>query len=260
MDKIQFIFSQPKLILENSSIQSYQIKVVLNGKILGDSMFNTAYVIAASKFNFSEFFLFTCSCGVPECAGFHEPIIQEKFDGTVKWIFPKENYYQTEKLNYQFSQMEFENEFESAYQKIVSLEKKHFVCQSMIDEYGEALSIDMNLEHIIKSYQEKNDFHLFLKENLKDFINQEFFIKHKRDLSKYTFTIKDLLYKYNFSSSKDQDVLYFINFIKEGKFDLLQEFTRNFLEDNDLTLNNFFEFEFDSQINLEIEYLSFKKK
>ena len=92
MDKIRLQISEIDT-LEKTSYKSYEVEIFLNEKTLGSSLFNAAEVLSAIKFDFTEFDLFTCSCVVPGCAGYHSPLTQQKTKNIVKWTFPSENYY-----------------------------------------------------------------------------------------------------------------------------------------------------------------------
>lgn len=53
--------------------------------------FDTLRVIARGT-SPGEFYPFTCGCGVPGCAGIHEPAVLEVTDDEVRWRFPMEGF------------------------------------------------------------------------------------------------------------------------------------------------------------------------
>jgi hypothetical protein len=60
-------------------------QIVVNGTPLREGLIDVAALIGLAPIPVARFFLYTCGCGSAGCAGFHEPLIQRRVDGTVVW-------------------------------------------------------------------------------------------------------------------------------------------------------------------------------
>ena len=192
MDKIRLQISEIDT-LEKTSYKSYEVEIFLNEKTLGSSLFNAAEVLSAVKFDFTEFDLFTCSCGVPGCAGYHSPVTQQKTKNIVKWTFPSENYYSTEKLIYEFNRKEFELIFKSLTKRMIELENDNVHHYSLLrdessyvgfdEEKGEeSYSLKDSLKKSVKWYDRRfkseENFNILLNSVAPDLMNKSFVIEY----------------------------------------------------------------------------------
>lgn len=191
MDKIQFSLTEVKPF-KKSNLKDFDVKVVLNGQTLKHSIFNGCQVVAASRYDFAEFDLFTCSCGVSGCAGFHIEIIQNKTGDKVKWTFPDDKSYAVEKLEFEFERVEFEQEFEQLRTKIFELEKDNAymtVCISDTYEYGtdgtevEQYEVREKLSKTFAwyegRYEANQNFNIMLKEKFPDVYGKSLCFKYE---------------------------------------------------------------------------------
>lgn len=152
MDKIKFTITEPTLI-EGTKLKCYDIKVILNNKELPHSIFNATEVVSAYEFKNVEFDLFTCSCGVAGCAGFHDYVVHKRSIGKVTWTFPKEDYYKTEQKIYTFNQEQFDSEFKDLKNKMLSLEKSGVHHETMLSDERQFEEQDSNAELIAVELQ-----------------------------------------------------------------------------------------------------------
>lgn len=190
--------------IESSSLKGFAIDVYLNDKRLAHSIFNAEQVIPASSFNFAEFDLCTCSCGVPGCAGFHYQVVQNKTEKTVVWTFPETDDYKTDKKIYQFESKSFTQEFEVLMKNILKLESEGVYYETVInaqsiEDQDEPVS---NVESIAKSinwykedFQAIEDQHSMLLNEFPEMFSQNFYFVYKGEQSKHEFTLKSLIGK-----------------------------------------------------------------
>lgn len=202
MDKINFELTEVTPI-EKTSLKQYDVKVVLNGFSLGHVIFNADTVVPAGRFDFAEFDLFTCGCGVPGCAGFHTSVIQKKSDHSVKWIFPTDKSYNVEKMEYDFDRIQFENTVESLRTKMLELEKDDtYPVASISDDssYGDddatcevRSSLSESFQWQEDHYNAKQKFEAMLQEKFHTYLNKAFAFEYEGKNSKETLDFKYLV-------------------------------------------------------------------
>ena len=164
------------------------VNVVLDGKKT-ETFLNVSAIIAHAKIEdqtpeiirnhpndgSKQFFAFTCSCGVPGCAGFFDPVVQqiESINGVdfVKWsvapnkttsiagdyLFPVQKYYAT---------------IEDLKSKLISLEQNGYFYEGFFEEYSKNRYTDL-IQSIDSIYSEYNDFMLF-SQLIANYINPEY--------------------------------------------------------------------------------------
>jgi hypothetical protein len=201
MDKINFELTEVTPI-KNTNLKDYDVRVVLNGTALGHVIFNTDTVVPAARFNFAEFDLFTCGCGVPGCAGFHTSVIQKKTDNSVKWTFPTDKSYNVEKLEYEFDRIEFEHTVESLRTKMLELEKDNIYPISSVSDdssYGDNTACEVR-SSLTESFQWQEDhynakqkFEAMLQEKFPTYLNKAFAFKYDGKISKETLDFEYLV-------------------------------------------------------------------
>lgn len=155
MDSIRFTITRPNK--DNPlEVNCYEIDLYLNGvKLKG--LFNLTEVLSASKFNFAEFDLFTCSCGDAGCAGYHDTIMQTTEPNLVTWTFPAQDYYKTEELLgnlvFRFDKNKFLSEFANLYTDVLELQTKNIFHESLLQYKSESI---IDLVDIVKEYDNVN--------------------------------------------------------------------------------------------------------
>lgn len=204
MDKIKFIVEKP-ISLDGVDFKKYDVEVYLNEKKLPHKLFNAVEVLPVYKYRSAEFDMFTCSCGVPGCAGFQSPVCQSTKEGVVTWTFPETDDYTTDKKEYQFDKKEFDNEFIRLKQKMLNYEKKNIIHDTfIIDEsiYSEEdnegprrksnflLKNGMNYyENIYQGYQNFNDM---LEKNYPELNEKEFKYIYEGKEGKYSYSLGEV--------------------------------------------------------------------
>ncbi len=274
MDKIKISFSKPIESQKNPSIFIYNLLVNLNEKDMGSAVFNTFSVLSAAQFKYSEFFLFTCSCGTPQCAGFHDVIQQKIINNHVYWYFPKENYYKNKKIEYVFDKSEFFNEINHAKEMILELAKKNFFAESMIenmsDEDMNSIYVSKKLQEMYVHYQSGENFYLFLQNNANSLLNKKFIFEYENQISKIEYSIEGLLSKFSltpdyhagFSKIKQKNSLFLIKYVNlamNGKAEGFKKFLKKYLKKEQLSLSEMFDDSFDISYDLMIENLTLKE-
>lgn len=179
MDNIKIFIENPNNIQQKYEV--YDISVYLNDIKLPHNIFNLIEVLPIYKYNYVEFDLFTCSCGVAGCAGFQNPIIQNIKDNIVTWIFPDSNDYVTDKKIYNFELEQFKKVFSELFLEIIRLENKNKYHATMIfDEslykkksnnipFFRASKIKKSIKHYEEKYSGEQNFHNMLINSYPDF-------------------------------------------------------------------------------------------
>lgn len=116
-----------------------------------------------TQFGVKQYFALTCSCGVPGCAGFFDPIVQtlETINGVefVKWsvapnkstfvegdyLFPAQKYYAT--------MTDLKNQ-------LINLEQSGYYYEGFFEEYDKTRYTDL-IQEVDRVYSVYNDFMLF---------------------------------------------------------------------------------------------------
>lgn len=204
MDKIKLTTTEVKSH-EGSKFRTYDVVVSLNNVVFPYNIFNGLNVVVASRYNFAEFDLFTCTCGESGCAGFNTKIIQSKSGDKVKWVFPNDESYQVEKLEYEFDKKEFEEEFQQLYNKMLKLEKEElYFVTSLSPKYSEdednteIFSLESTLtegfQWYINHYENEKMFYDFLKKTFPDLYKKSFYFKYDSKVGSYYTNFKDLIF------------------------------------------------------------------
>lgn len=165
MDKISFnVFEQ-----DNGF---FDVQVFLNEEKLPHSIFNLFQVLASSQVEMAEFDLFTCTCGVSGCAGFHTPIKQSKTKNHVQWLFSED--YKVPKLFYSFDRKEFESTFANLKQTVSEFYNKGLNSYSSYEYYTDDVyekedkrfTIDEQIQHFVEYYNAISDGLKFCNQNM----------------------------------------------------------------------------------------------
>ena len=96
LDILSFHVTSTPQVYSNGTSHLAIVHILINGRpLLGslekDSPLDVLQLLVQGDF-VGTFDLFTCSCGVAGCAGFHDQISLEQDGANVKWTLPKEGY------------------------------------------------------------------------------------------------------------------------------------------------------------------------
>lgn len=187
MDTIQFEITDIRAI-KDSAIKSCEVAMLFNGQPIPDGLFNAAEVIAASHFNIAEFDLFTCTCGVPGCAGYHSRVKQAKENGVVSWEIPEE--YRTDKQEYLFDSEQFSEAFKSLFSRLEELERDKIYVSSNFrsvidDEDIDPVSIRKGVDWLMDQFQADENLNVTLKNFKPDLYGKEFFVRYGDEVCRF---------------------------------------------------------------------------
>lgn len=184
MDNFKIHLSTPTIYSENPEYSSYNLSLEIGDTHYADTRTSVAELLSLGSVSDAEFYLFNCSCGVPECAGYYEPAVQsETPDGNIKWTVPES--FGTVKQEYIFNKAKFQEELKLTLDAMLKLEaiKAHEV--SLIETYSwqedgedhENTRIDYLLEYVNRvtlSYTSELAYANFLKSEFPDIANKKF--------------------------------------------------------------------------------------
>lgn len=191
---------------EKSILKGYDVAVFFNGIKLKHTIFNGCEVVPASRYDFANFDLFTCSCGVAGCAGFHTAVIQEKTSETVKWIFPNDNSYSVDKIEFEFNRPQFEQEFEKLRTKMLELEKNNMHLVTCIRDESDYAGSDVGENRFevqnrlgetfnwyADRYEARQNFNTMLKEKFSNIYQKVFRFKYEGKVEDGSFDLSYLV-------------------------------------------------------------------
>lgn len=170
LDTISFKLNSPQGIPDtNPPLNSFGISLVLNNETF-NYLLNLSEVVAMHSFKFAEFNLFTCSCGVPECAGYQDYVEHTREDSFVFWKFPAIDAYSEFKAQYQFDSKSFDNAIETLLSNVILLEEDNIFHETRLDsdfiDTGEdsyiettcATPIMSSVEYLIPVFKAEQEF------------------------------------------------------------------------------------------------------
>lgn len=215
---------------DNSHYKSYDITVSLNDIAMTNTLFNSAKVVAASRYDFAEFHVFTCGCGDPGCAGYFTETVQLKTENSVKWTFPEEEY-KLEKYEYEFSRLEFEAQFEALREKMLEIEKEGIYAVSSLRDEGSYIGYEVkeNERYEIKETLEEDfdwhenrfeselNFRKTIEDNFPDLKDKEIYFEYEGKKSQAMNFDVLLRRGLNEWPSKKKETAYLNRVIKMGK-------------------------------------------
>ena len=210
IDKIEF-----KIINETKNF--YDIDVILNGTSINKGIFNTKCFFSSFCINEINYFLCTCDCGQPECAGIHEKIKQTQNDNHVYWNFPTDNSYRNKKLNYKFNKKSLLQQIESLKNNIIALEhnNKFVISQTYItfdnnhNEITKYYNLVPSIERLEKVYKHKDKIKKLIYLNFPRLYKKKFYIKYNHYITIHPYSLKDIIYKlYNSQIGKSNFTFY----------------------------------------------------
>lgn len=194
MDTIKFEVTNIAEI-KNTDIKQCDVALFFNDLPIR-GLLNANEAIAASRFNVAEFDLFTCSCGVPGCAGYQEPVKQTKESGLAIWKFPE--CYKTDKNEYRFDHQQFTSAFDGLFSKLESLESDNIYAASNIDLMGDddreeavSTSIRKGVDRLTGRFQADEDLHVALKGH--NLYGKEFRVGYGDQMCQYSIDLADLV-------------------------------------------------------------------
>jgi len=159
----------------------YDILVFIDGKEIQYDILNGITPIAASQVDNIEFDLFTCDCGEPGCAGFMDPILQEKTDNAVIWRLDGKYQRLLNSSQLTFNREQFEKAFNGLYKTIKNLEDKNLYLWHMLDTFiveddqqNAPYSIDEGMKYFHNVFYFENLTKKTIKEAAPEYYNKEF--------------------------------------------------------------------------------------
>lgn len=180
MDIIKLDFTEPKEY-KTVDFKGYEIILSLNDENFKNSLLNFVEVLSLIDLHFAEFDLFTCSCGIPGCAGYHYSVLHTVEDGIVTWTFPESNDYRTGKKVYRFDLISFKKVLKETIKRVKHLEKENIYHLLLIRDETDYVGFEDSSETI--HYTIKNKFmkefkytlnHFTGRQNFYDMLHSEF--------------------------------------------------------------------------------------
>lgn len=185
MDKIHYT------IKKTEDNNSYDINLYLNDEhVLPYSLLNVIDLLAANDLSV-DFYLFTCSCGSPGCAGIFDSVLQSCDENFVEWKFVEDNSYKTLKNKYIFNKKEFQEILNSLKLDLLNLEKEKYIYPLFVDidfdidekdNLKEKKEIHLNIEKTIKRassyFKKENDYNNFLKSNYPSLVDCNYIFEY----------------------------------------------------------------------------------
>lgn len=217
----------------------YDVVLFLNNKQVPLNTFNIAYVLGAYRCNYAKFFPFTCTCGIPECAGFDEEVKQFRKQHTVKWIFPNLEDYKVDKLVYKFDSKQFDLQLDILKYLVTNLHKKGKLSVAYLG--------DLDIQHTLntageinwnkKRFKKASKSYENLLTNFPEYINNSYYYKYEEQVScEYDF--QDLVYMLIGEQPEyaEEEFNMFLLLCRVGAKAIVQ-----FLSDDKLLFNSIFE-------------------
>ena len=175
--------------------KTYDVAVFLNDKKLPHNTFSLGDVLSATAQSFSEFDMFTCTCGHSGCAGFHTCITHRKENGIVHWEFPEDNDYVTDKKIYQFEQTHFENSIKCLKSDICQAEKEgfHSLIIQALDRDDTPYNSEKALNSYFSYYKNRSDLYELIKSEFPQEYNQEYYLQYGSLTDSYSSKLYNLI-------------------------------------------------------------------
>ena len=186
MDTIKF-YLNGELTEIGNGIKSTPVYLEIN-EVVHPQLLDVSSVLGLSGVSWAEFNIFTCECGVPECAGYWEPILHEVAENSVIWTVPKpkdgsvDEQYSGLNPQYQFELSAFTETLEGLKASLLELEQAKIGHSTLIsydisdnDDQIQVINsiVDMSAAYQA-TYLKEQEFHYFLLKEVPDLINSEF--------------------------------------------------------------------------------------
>lgn len=172
MDIIKIAFEET-FQYETVDFKGYNLTLSLNDEVFKNQLLNFVEVLCLIDLHFAEFDLFTCSCGIPGCAGYHYSVLQTVEDGIVTWTFPESGDYQTKKKIYRFDLIAFKKVLKETIKQVKALEKEKIYHSLLVRDETDYVGYDDD-GHTAK-YSIKNKFIKEFKYSLNHFNGRQNF-------------------------------------------------------------------------------------
>lgn len=198
----------------------FDIDILLNNKKVSNSVFNSIDTLASSSIDNCEFNLYTCSCGVPECAGYYEPIQQYTNDDIVTWKFPEKSPYIIDKQIYNFEKKRIFSTLTEIKEHILNLSTQNVFINNFYEEISlkkysfSNKKFNKYLNSHIKYFQSIENFDKFFTKKVLKIFNAlpqkiNFNISYCNTTSKITYNISDLVLLIIRSNKAQSQTIYF---------------------------------------------------
>lgn len=143
----------------------FNVLLFLNGEKLSNHIFNTFDILPLLNLTEEEFDLYTCTCGVPGCAGFHDPVLHKSNEKYVFWIFSDD--YAVEKKLYMFNKKLFNKKLSELIDKVNELENNNIFSMCSYDSIEmseqEPLTNTVSVLEYIKEKEKRSLFNQKIK-------------------------------------------------------------------------------------------------
>ena len=168
-----------------------------------------------SKESEGKFFIFTCSCGIPECGGIYEAVKVKYLDKTVTWEIPK-------KTKIEFCAFEYINEinkvindFIEKYELLESFNVEVQIIPSLFDD-----SLINKLKKYIKIKSDEN-----IKKHLYNFLNENYEVKKFKEWIEENRNIENIIGMkfYNHFLNLDYDKFTLVKDLRKYLWDEIPE-------------------------------------
>lgn len=200
MDTLAFQFDESTFKpYDDAPILTYGIDVLINDEIVSGTL-NVQSVLALPCVPSSEIYLFTCSCGVPECAGIWDTISHKVEGDKVIWRIKEHSTHEEKARNLVFDLNLFLQSIYDLKSEIISREAKgefHSTCtESLFTELDESIigvHVSDYLPQIEHNLKLEFEFDSFLKAKAPDLYGRKFIFEYDGNKSKFDLTLDELV-------------------------------------------------------------------
>lgn len=129
MNTSQIGFAVKRAQLSEDSLKYARVTLLINGvEVNGYLGLPELLAYTRSALSACRYYLFTCTCGVPGCAGVDDTIIQfnDEADKSVYWFFPKNSYDSLNSQTLKFDRNQFFNAVSQLRKELQELESEGF--------------------------------------------------------------------------------------------------------------------------------------
>lgn len=207
MDIIKIAF-EDSFQYETVDFKGYNLTLSLNDEVFKNQLLNFVEVLCLIDLHFAEFDLFTCSCGIPGCAGYHYSVLQTVEDGIVTWTFPESGDYKTKKKVYRFDLIAFKKVLKETIKQVKSLEKEKIYHSLLVRDDSDYVDYEddgqtakysirnkfiKEFKYIFNSFHGRQNYYDMLHENYPDLVNKNFNWIYDNELIKSDISFDDLV-------------------------------------------------------------------
>ena len=189
MDVIKIAFESP-FEYETVDFKGYNLTLSLKDETFKNQLLNFVEVLCLIDLHFAEFDLFTCSCGIAGCAGYHYSVVQTVEDGIVTWTFPESGDYKTNKKVYRFDLVSFQKVLKATIKQVKALEKEKIYNSLLVRDDSDYVGYEddgksqkysiknkfiKEFKYIFNYFHGRQNFYDMLHEKYPHFVNKSFY-------------------------------------------------------------------------------------